>query len=495
MATTILKHINESKSGYITEHLRKSIFYICNPKKTMNKLWVGSNCGQTEEEIYKEMVRTKQRFGKEWGRQGYHYVLSFVPGEGTEELAYKIGKEFLEELLKGEYEYVYAVHNDQPHLHIHMVFNSVNRITGYKYRYNNGDWEKIIQPISDRLCKKYGLSPLTYDKKEKRKGVSYAENKSRKENKFTWKRIIKADIDYSISVSNTFDEYIEQMKKFGYKIRIGNSRIHGKYIAYSHPGLALKESKKAHRDYNLGEDYIIKNIEKRIALGDKELINYIVKDKNFLPFIPYPKSKERYQIVAFDRVRQAYLYQHLDMRIKSQIRARKDLLRIDKIESECSYIINNNIKSYKEIEERKKDVLKEINRIYERKDLENDFIFSEEEKKDRERYKIISKLLQEKERSLSDEEYESLSDELFLLEEKYNDNPIILENKVPVEKLEKLKEEKKILNRIIKDKENFEEVEELNKLQELKKEKEEKEKVPESGTKNEEKKKETVKTI
>ena len=77
MATTILKHINESKSGYITEHLRRSIFYICNPKKTMNKLWVGSNCGQTEEEIYKEMVRTKQRFGKEWGRQGYYYFKTY----------------------------------------------------------------------------------------------------------------------------------------------------------------------------------------------------------------------------------------------------------------------------------------------------------------------------------------------------------------------------------------------------------------------------------
>ena len=72
--------------------------------------------------------------------------------------------DFCEEYLGEDYDYVFSIHTDQKHMHGHIVFNSVNRMSGYKYRYEKKDWEKYIQPLTDRICEKYGLPPLAYDK-------------------------------------------------------------------------------------------------------------------------------------------------------------------------------------------------------------------------------------------------------------------------------------------------------------------------------------------
>ena len=114
------------------------------------------------------MIQTKEMFGKTGGRQGYHFVISLEPEEGNEEQMLEIIRRFAEEFLGGEYEAVYAVHNDKNHLHGHLVFNSVNMVTGRKYDYKKGDWKDIIQPITNRLCEEYGLSivPAEYSKLE-----------------------------------------------------------------------------------------------------------------------------------------------------------------------------------------------------------------------------------------------------------------------------------------------------------------------------------------
>ena len=74
---------------------------------------------------------------------------------------FEIIKRFAEGFLGGKYEAVYSVHTDKDHLHAHLVFNSVNMITGKKYAYNKGDWKYLIQPITNRLCAEYGLSIVT----------------------------------------------------------------------------------------------------------------------------------------------------------------------------------------------------------------------------------------------------------------------------------------------------------------------------------------------
>ena len=51
-----------------------------------------------------------------------------------------------------------AVHTDTEKIHAHIVLNSVNMVTGYKFQYKKGDWKRIYQPITNKLCADYGLS-------------------------------------------------------------------------------------------------------------------------------------------------------------------------------------------------------------------------------------------------------------------------------------------------------------------------------------------------
>ena len=62
--------------------------------------------GCTCENAYADMVKTKERFHKKGGVQGYHLVQSFVEGEVSPELAHLIGQELAEQLLKGQFEVV-----------------------------------------------------------------------------------------------------------------------------------------------------------------------------------------------------------------------------------------------------------------------------------------------------------------------------------------------------------------------------------------------------
>lgn len=59
-----------------------------------------------------------------------HLIQSFAPGEVTPEEAMLIAQELCLRLLKDEYQYVLAVHNDHEHVHAHIIFNNVNMFTG-----------------------------------------------------------------------------------------------------------------------------------------------------------------------------------------------------------------------------------------------------------------------------------------------------------------------------------------------------------------------------
>lgn len=324
MAVTVLKYISEAKTGKKSQHLSNSINYIMNPEKTEGGLWVGSNCGTTANEVYESMMITKREYNKEWGRQGYHYVISFPPGECDEETCFAIGKEFCETYFY-DYDYVFAVHNDHDHMHCHIVSNSVARSDGYKYRYNNGDWEAQIQPIVDKLCVKHGLKALVYDKTAERKGTSYSEHEAEKKH-FTWKQIIRADIDRAVYISNSMDEFFENMRKFGYTMHIGNSEKYGKYVSYKHSAMKEidgKKSERARRDYKLGAGYTYSDIQKRVLLKDKQVVpaeRIYITDK--LHIYSETRKQSRFQVCAimrFNHARQFHYYNMAPERYRAEL--------------------------------------------------------------------------------------------------------------------------------------------------------------------------------
>lgn len=168
MAITKIQCLNEAHTGNPAAHLKNALSYIQNPEKTEENVLVGSiNC--LPDTAFEQMMDTKVTFGKTNKRQGYHIIISFAPGEATEEQALDIVARFAQEYLKDKYEAVYAVHNDKKHMHGHIVFNSVSFETGMKHECKKGEWKHRMQPITNRLCKEYGLSivPAEYVKEPK----------------------------------------------------------------------------------------------------------------------------------------------------------------------------------------------------------------------------------------------------------------------------------------------------------------------------------------
>lgn len=230
MATTILGHMKDTGGRNPSLHLKQSIEYILNPEKTGNGKYVGAgNC--LVDTAYETMVDTKRLFGKMRGRQGYHFVLSFPKDDNVDEsLCQKIVAEFAERYLQDRYEYVYAVHNNTDHMHAHLVFNSINRFDGKKYRYEKGDWAKFIQPITNEICKKYSLKEIAFETAD---GI-YKPKRER----------VMEQTEQIKRVSNSYYEFIENLKNAGFVIR-GK-----KYISVQPEGKGAK--------YRIGlqEDYV-----------------------------------------------------------------------------------------------------------------------------------------------------------------------------------------------------------------------------------------------
>ena len=100
----------------------KAIQYILNGDKTQGQILTARlNCDPGYE--YRQMKDTKEYFGKDKGRQCYHIIISYKPGEITPELALQIAEEFARENLS-DYEVVMAVHTDKRHIHSHIVFSA-----------------------------------------------------------------------------------------------------------------------------------------------------------------------------------------------------------------------------------------------------------------------------------------------------------------------------------------------------------------------------------
>ena len=344
MAITKMNHL---KGGEGSNGLKRSIAYIMNPEKTDGGLLVGGNSGTTPEEVFRSMMETKDHFGKQKGRQGYHFVISWKPGDITKEIAYKAAGTFCERYLGDDYDYVYAIHTDQLHIHAHIIFNSVNRRTGYKYRYEKGDWERFIRPVTDEVCRENGL-PVLSDQRTGEGSMNYAEHKAIKEGMPTLTRIVRADIDRMILRSDSFEDFLMNMRRLGYRIRVG------KYITYCPPGIA-----RGRRDKTLGEGYSREEITRRILNKEEEpepstVIHPSHVERFDVGIGPYLSRKlSPFQFIYIVRVRRASRY--LEAKNPFAVRwrtVRKDVMEIGKLFEECMYLLDHDIHDLDSLQER-----------------------------------------------------------------------------------------------------------------------------------------------
>lgn len=252
MAITKILTIRDCGEKFAGKHLKQAIEYITDPSKTQGKRYVtGINC--QPQDAFVQMKSTKHKFGKEDKRQGYHIIISFEEKNVEPELAFDIVGKFVEEYLGKEYEAVYAVHDNTAHTHGHVIFNSVNFINGKKYRYEKGDWAKVIQPITNRLCEEYNLSAIDIEMEGGQKNEYYKDWNDFRDGQFIWRDMIKRDLDACVMQADTFEDFMKMLKSRGYEIK------RNKYLAVKPPGM-----QRFCRCKSLGDNYKEEALHHRI---------------------------------------------------------------------------------------------------------------------------------------------------------------------------------------------------------------------------------------
>lgn len=198
--------------------LDQAIQYVLNGDKTDDRILTAhQNCDPSWE--FRQMMDTKRAVGKLDGRQCYHIIQSFKPGEVTPELALEIAKEFAAEYLS-DYEVVIGTHIDRGHIHSHIVFNSVNAQTGEKYHVSTQEYYRQIRAISDRLCQKHGLSVIMEG--QPTQAVSYIEWLRQSKGQPTFRSMLETDLRAAIEDANDLGHFFMLMEHMDYEIYHGN---------------------------------------------------------------------------------------------------------------------------------------------------------------------------------------------------------------------------------------------------------------------------------
>lgn len=358
MAVTKIMNIKNSKSHgkKAGKHLINALEYITNPEKTKNGLYIGGvNCVSSARGAFVQMSNTKKQLNSNGTRQAYHFILSCPPDEGTPEIMTELTKRFLEEYLKDDYEVLYAVHDNTEKVHSHIIFNSVSFRTGKKYRYENGDWEKIIQPIVNKLCEEYGLSKLDIEESREEKKRERGQRKK-----------LQKDIDAAIEKSSSYDEFLNYMGE-KYKIK------YGKYLA-----MKSETGKQYIRVKGIGDIYSEDMIKLRIALKSgyikkysyqyNKKIKFFRADYNFLKKLKYKKMNP-YQKWLLKK----YLKQKKILKCSyasNTWKYKDDLKKLREAQKEYLYVAEKNITSPKQLEKKLLDLQqKKISIAVERKKL------------------------------------------------------------------------------------------------------------------------------
>ena len=252
MAITKILNINQAKQSP-GKYLYRILHYIADPVKNGNGKYIGA-VGCQPDFAYEQMMSTKKLFSKTDKRQAYHIIISFEEGEISPDTAYEFMGRFVDEYLQGEYETVYAVHTNTDHIHGHIVFNSVNKITGNKYHYKKGDWAKEIQPVTNRLCEEYGLSTIKIDGETDKDAPTYTEWRDTRAEKTIWSEMIRRDLDALVIKCPNFERLLMELTEMGYDIK------EGKYLSIRPPGMA-----RFRRTVTLGERYTKESLIERLA--------------------------------------------------------------------------------------------------------------------------------------------------------------------------------------------------------------------------------------
>ena len=311
--------------------LKQAINYVLNGDKTQEQILTAHlNCDPGF--AYQQMMDTKRELGKLDGRQCYHIIQSFAPGEITPELALQIATEFAEEYLAG-YQVVIGTHTDRHHIHSHILFNSVNHETGEKYHCSKNEYYQQIRAVSDRLCREHGLSVIIQG--DGQKSMSYIEWLRQSKGQPTYRSMLEADLKASIEDANSIGDFFRLMERKGYEIKHG-SRLGFKLRGQAH--FMYPER----RDKQYSEDGI------RSAINGNMDAIFMGKQLAVVHRQPYKPYKKHPKYTGFLALYYHYLYilgkiEKRQYPPKVTGKMRQEVMRFEQLRAQFQFLNENGI--------------------------------------------------------------------------------------------------------------------------------------------------------
>ena len=311
--------------------LKQAINYVLNGDKTQEQILTAHlNCDPGF--AYQQMMDTKRELGKLDGRQCYHIIQSFAPGEIAPELALQIATEFAEEYLAG-YQVVIGTHTDRHHIHSHILFNSVNHETGEKYHCSKNEYYQQIRAVSDRLCREHGLSVIIQG--DGQKSMSYIEWLRQSKGQPTYRSMLEADLKASIEDANSIGDFFRLMERKGYEIKHG-SRLGFKLRGQAH--FMYPER----RDKQYSEDGI------RSAINGNMDAIFLGQQLTVIRRIPYKPYKKHPKYTGFLALYYHYLYilgkiekRQYPPKVTGQMR--QEVMRFEQLRAQFQFLNENGI--------------------------------------------------------------------------------------------------------------------------------------------------------
>lgn len=326
--------------------LRGEIGKAFNEDRTERDLFQ-SAVGCTCETAFADMCGVKKMWHKESGVQGFHLVQSFAPGELSPELAHRIGLEFAEKLLKGDFQVVITTHLNTNCIHNHLVWNSVSLKDGRKYRSSAKSYLTEIRRISDGLCRQYGLSVIQTERAD---SVSrpYAQWLAERDGRPTWKTAIQQDLDEAMAQALTWKQFLTALKKRGYTFRFDR-----KYPTLTPPG-----KEQSVRFKTLGRNYTPEAIQRRI-LSPKPLW----RAKRFKTQTFRIRTKPSHSVQSLRALYFSYLYRVGALKRKPRYPSyavREDIRKLDARIEQMEFLLKYNIRDRGQLAEVKMQAENEI---------------------------------------------------------------------------------------------------------------------------------------
>ncbi len=256
----------ETEPSLNKDSLEDVIAYASREEATqLQKYVTGINCSVAA--ARQEMLDVKKHFQKTGGTIAYHGYQSFAEGEVTPQQAHSIGIALATELWGNRYQVLVATHLDkESHLHNHFVINTVSFVDGIKFHRTKDDY-RMMQEVSDRLCKEAGLSVV---KEHSGRGKSYSEWMADQNGRPTIRSGIRHDIDLAVAQSVTGRQFVKTMEQMGYELKLySESGALLKYPALKPPG-----AKGFFRFHKLGEGYRLDQIGEKILANTNSVLPF-----------------------------------------------------------------------------------------------------------------------------------------------------------------------------------------------------------------------------